>query len=272
MDSHPEARAAAVDASLIGKVAVLINSTSGIPLSVARALAAAGADVVLTGFGPPDEIARTVTDLHAEFGVSAHHSQPISGACRDRGAGGNDARTYGRLDILVNNAGIQAVAPLDHVPVATLDRIFAVKLSAAVHATRHALRHAARGRCRVINLAPAHGRWQHALRRRVRRRDRRRDRPTQATALATDGEAITCNVICPSTYWVPPAEIGSSRRARERGSSVRGSSPDVMPPQRASGRTDVAGEVGELAAFLASDAAASITGAVLSSGDRRTAR
>jgi len=39
---------------LTGKSAVVTGSTSGVGLGIARALAAAGADIVLNGFGPVD--------------------------------------------------------------------------------------------------------------------------------------------------------------------------------------------------------------------------
>jgi NAD(P)-dependent dehydrogenase (short-subunit alcohol dehydrogenase family) len=45
--------------TLAGRVALVTGSTSGIGLGIARALAAAGAGVVLNGFGAADEIAKT---------------------------------------------------------------------------------------------------------------------------------------------------------------------------------------------------------------------
>ena len=41
---------------LAGKVAIVTGSTSGIGLGIARALAQAGADVVINGLGEPDDI------------------------------------------------------------------------------------------------------------------------------------------------------------------------------------------------------------------------
>jgi len=50
-------------AMLAGKVALVTGSTSGIGLGIARALAGAGAAVVLNGFGAVEEIAKTKDDL-----------------------------------------------------------------------------------------------------------------------------------------------------------------------------------------------------------------
>jgi len=53
--------------ALAGKVSLVTGSTSGIGLGIARALAAAGSEIVLNGFGKPEEIADVQAKVAAEF-------------------------------------------------------------------------------------------------------------------------------------------------------------------------------------------------------------
>ena len=55
--------------TLEGRVALVTGSTSGIGLSVARGMAAAGADIGINGFGDPDAIERERAAIAADFGV-----------------------------------------------------------------------------------------------------------------------------------------------------------------------------------------------------------
>ena len=65
-----ERTASAAASPLEDKVALVTGSTSGIGLGIARALAGAGAAVVLNGFGKPEEIEATQAAISGDFGVA----------------------------------------------------------------------------------------------------------------------------------------------------------------------------------------------------------
>jgi len=54
------------------------GSTSGIGLGIARALAAAGSNIVLNGFGKPDDVARGQAKIAADFKVRVSYSSAQS--------------------------------------------------------------------------------------------------------------------------------------------------------------------------------------------------
>src|ERR1043165_3561644 len=144
---------------LDGKVALVTGSTSGIGLGIARALAAQGAAIVLTGFGKPEEIETTTKRLIADYNVRAFHSAAdMSKADSIEGMIATTLSSYGRLDILVNNAGIQYVAPIQEFPATKWDAIVAINMSSAFHTIRLALPAMLKNKWgRIINIASAHG-------------------------------------------------------------------------------------------------------------------
>src|SRR5262245_52440236 len=122
---------------LAGKVARVTGSTSGIGLGIARALAGAGAAIVLNGYGAIEEIAKTRDELAREYGVKVGYSPAdMTKPAAIDDMIGSTLLEQGRLDILINNAGIQHVAPLEQFPVEKWDQILAINLSSPFHTTR----------------------------------------------------------------------------------------------------------------------------------------
>src|SRR5262245_9897592 len=123
--------------ALAGKVSLVTGSASGIGLGIARALAAAGSEIVLNGFGKPEEIADGQAKVAAEFKVRVSYSPAdMSKPAAIREMIEKTLQTSGRLDILVNNAGIQHVAPLQDFPPEKWNAILAINLSSVFHTTR----------------------------------------------------------------------------------------------------------------------------------------
>ena len=112
--------------ALADKVSLVTGSTSGIGLGIARALAAAGSEIVLNGFGKPEEVADVQAKIAADFKVQVSFSPAdMSKPAAIREMIEKTLQTFGRLDILVNNAGIQHVAPLQDFPREKWDAILA---------------------------------------------------------------------------------------------------------------------------------------------------
>src|SRR5262249_34303797 len=145
--------------ALAGKVSLITGSMSGIGLGIARALAAAGSEVVLNGFGMPEEVAAVQAKIASDFQVRVSYSPAdMSKPAAIREMIENTLRLSGRLDILVNNAGIQHVAPLQDFPPEKWDTILAINLSSAFHTTRLASPAMLQNKWgRIINIASAHG-------------------------------------------------------------------------------------------------------------------
>jgi len=250
---------------LCGRVALVTGSTSGIGLGIARALAAAGADVVLNGFGAADAIESVRAQIVREFGVRTSYSaadmtQPdaIERMMSDI------LQEFGRIDVLVNNAGIQHVAPLQQFPAEKWDAIVAINLSSAFHTMRLALPAMQRqGFGRIVNIASAHGLVASPFKSAYVAAKHGMIGLTKVAALETAEQQITCNAICPGYVYTPLVEAQIDGQARAHGISRDQVIRDVLLAQQPNKRFATVEEIGALTVFLASDAAASITGAAL---------
>ncbi|MDP1865266.1 MAG: 3-hydroxybutyrate dehydrogenase [Bradyrhizobium sp.] len=250
---------------LAGRVSLVTGSTSGIGLGIARALAEAGSAVALNGLGHAAEIARTREQIAKDCGVEVTHSaadmtkpeaiaEMIGAALAD----------HGRLDVLVNNAGIQHVAPLDQFPVEKWDAILSINLSSAFHTMRLALPAMRRnGFGRIINVASAHGLVGSPFKAAYVAAKHGIVGLTRVAALETAEQGITCNAICPGYVHTPLVEAQIDGQAKAHGISREQVIHDVLLAQQPNKRFVTVEELGALTVFLASDAAASITGTAL---------
>ena len=171
---------------------------------------------------------------------------------------------HGRLDVLVNNAGIQHVAPLDQFPLDKWDAILAINLSSAFHATRAALpAMRENGFGRVINIASAHGLVASPFKAAYVAAKHALVCLSKVTALETAEDGITCNAICPGYVYTPLVEAQIEGQAKAHGIPREQVIRDVLLAQQPNKRFATVEEIGALTVFLASDAAASITGVAL---------
>jgi 3-hydroxybutyrate dehydrogenase len=140
----------------------------------------------------------------------------------------------------------------------------AINLSSAFHTTRFALPSMLRNNWgRIINIASAHGLVASPFKSAYVAAKHGIVGLTKVIALETAEQGITCNAICPGYVSTPLVEAQIEGQAKAYGIAREKVIRDVLLAQQPNKRFATVDELGALAVFLASDAAASITGVAL---------
>jgi 3-hydroxybutyrate dehydrogenase len=248
-----------------GKSAIVTGSTSGIGQGIARALAKAGANVMLNGLGDDASVEADRAALAAETGVQVAYSNANMTKPDEIAAMVAEAnRVFGSVDILINNAGIQHVAPVDEFPAEKWDAILAINLSASFHTIRHALPlMKAKKWGRVVNIASAHALVASPYKSAYVAAKHGIAGLTKTVALEAAEHGITMNAICPGYVWTPLVEGQVADTAKARGISEEEVKRDVLLKAQPTKQFTTITQIAEFVLFLCSDAGANLTGAVL---------
>jgi 3-hydroxybutyrate dehydrogenase len=238
----------AANQSLTGKTALVTGSTSGIGLGIATALAQAGANLVLNGFGDSQAAIAQIEALGVQV---AYHGADMSKPDEIEAMIAFAAERFGAVDVLVNNAGIQHVATIDTFPVERWDSIIAINLSSAFHTMRVALpAMRERGWGRVINIASVHGLVGSAGK--------------SAYVAAKHGiVGLTVNAICPGFVLTPLVQKQIDDLAARESLSSDDARAKLLGEKQPSAQFVTPQQIGEMAVFLCSNAASEMRGAAL---------
>ena len=251
---------------LKGKTALVTGSTSGIGLGIAKALARQGANIVLNGFGDVDGPRAEVLAAGQAAGAQvAYHGADMSRVADIEDMVQYSVRNFGQIDILVNNAGIQHVARVEDFPPERWDAIIAINLSSAFHTSRLVLpmmqaADGGKGWGRIINVASVHGLVGSAQKSAYVAAKHGIVGLTKVTALENATSGITCNAICPGWVLTPLVQKQVDAKAAEHGISNEEAKKLLLGEKEPSMQFTTPEELGELAVFFCSPAAANVRG------------
>ncbi|MCW8085639.1 SDR family NAD(P)-dependent oxidoreductase [Sabulicella glaciei] len=236
---------------LSGRVALVTGGNGGIGLGMAKALAANGAALAITGRNAAKneaaakELPGQTLVIEADLTAKGAHERVLD-EVRNR---------HGRLDILVNNAGTNIRKRPEEVTDADWETVLDTNLGSLMRMTRGAYPMLKQHRVgRVINIgsilsifgmpfSPAYGASKGAV-----------VQYTKSLATAWAAEGITVNAVLPG--WIE-TELTDGARATVPGLYERQAARTPM------GRWGKPDDLGGIAAFLASDAAGFVTGTAI---------
>ena len=235
---------------LSGKVAVVTGASKGIGAQIARQLAGEGASVVVNYASSKAAADRVVAAILGDGGKAIAVQADVARSADVKRLFQATKEAFGGLDILVNNAGVFSFGPLEQVTEEAFHRQFDTNVLGALLATREALGYFGAAGGSVINLSSissvnpvpnsvVYSASKSAI-----------DAVTKALANELAGRNIRVNVIAPGmTATEGLATLGiDDAAAKTIGASL---------PMGRIGKPD---DIAEVAAFLASDRSAWVTG------------
>jgi 3-oxoacyl-[acyl-carrier protein] reductase len=136
---------------LTGKVAVVTGASKGIGAGIAKALAAAGASVVVNYASSKEGAEKVVADITAASGNAVAVRADVSKAADAQALIDAALSNFGHLDIVVNNSGIYEFAPLDEITEEAFHKSFNINVLGPLLVTKAAVKHLKAG-ASIINI------------------------------------------------------------------------------------------------------------------------
>ncbi|MBP1467775.1 3-oxoacyl-[acyl-carrier-protein] reductase [Candidatus Chloroploca sp. M-50] len=234
---------------LTGRVALVTGAGRGIGRAIALELAEAGATVVVNYRESAVGAAEVVETITASGGKAMALQADVSESDGVEAMVKTVLVTYERLDILVNNAGITRDGLLLRMKNEDFDQVIATNLRSVFVCTRAVLRQMSKQRSgRIINLASVIGLIGNAGQANYSAAKAGIIGFTKATAREMAGRNVTVNAVAPGFIETEMTNVLNDE--------TRTAILETIPL----GRFGQAREVAQLVCFLASDAAAYLTG------------
>jgi len=136
---------------LNGKVAIVTGASKGIGAAIAKALAEAGASVVVNYASSKAGADKVVAEISAAGGNAIAVRGDVSKSADAQNLVDAAIKRFGKLDVLVNNSGVYGFAPLESITEEDFRRHFDINVLGLLLTTQAAAKHLGEG-ASVINV------------------------------------------------------------------------------------------------------------------------
>ena len=244
----------------------MTGSSSGIGLGIAKSLAKKGCGLAIHGLEPQEQIAKIAQSLSQEFGVPAMgFSADLTQSVQVDRLISEATNGLQGLDILVNNAGFQFVASVEEFPPEKWRQLLEIHLTVPFLIAQKILPDLRKKKWgRIINIASAHGLVASANKSAYVAAKHGLVGFTKALALETANSGITCNAICPGWVKTPLVESQIEKIAERDSLSIPEATAKLLGEKQPLTSFTSVDQLGDMAAFLCSDSASSMTASILS--------
>ncbi len=237
---------------LDGKVALVTGGSRGIGRAVALELAGAGAKVVVNYAGNAAAAQEVVSAIESSGGAAIAVQADVANGEAVEALVKQTMDTFGRIDILVNNAGITRDGLLMRMKEDDWDAVMDTNLKGVFHCTKAVSRIMMKQRCgRIINMTSVVGIMGNAGQANYAAAKAGVIGFTKSMAKELASRGITVNAIAPGYIATDMTAVLSDQ--------IRTEMAEKIPTGRLGAPEDIAAAT----LFLASDAAAYITGQTL---------
>jgi len=136
---------------LQGKVAIVTGASKGIGAAIAKALAAAGASVIVNYASSKTGAENVVAEITKAGGKAVAVQADVSKSADGQVIVDAAIKNYGHLDILVNNSGVYELGPIEEVTEERFHRMFNINVLGLLLTTKAAVKHLGEG-ASIINI------------------------------------------------------------------------------------------------------------------------
>jgi 3-oxoacyl-[acyl-carrier protein] reductase len=236
--------------TLAQRVALVTGAGRGIGAAIASELAAHGAQVVVNYTARADTAEATVAAIKAAGGRAFAERADVKDPRQVEKLFATVRERCGRLDILVNNAGVGGTAMLEQLDAEVIDRVLAVNVRGVLLATQQAVRAFGSAGGTIINLSSALATQPVSSQALYAAAKGAIDALTRVLAHELGARRIRVNAVAPGSTEAGLLQVDEQTRG-------------YLVSRTPLGRIGLPADIAKVVAFLASDAAAWITGQII---------